>query len=127
MKKVDVKNFKEAMEEQQDFCETIFKKIKNEDYNLLTNNEVKEEIKRYATNIIEEAVEVLDLIGYKLHEPEKEIDFDHLREECVDVLKFLLNIINLCCKDEEEFWKEFSLKSSVVRDRLESENRQGFK
>lgn len=82
--------------------------------------------KEFILHLITEAVEVLNEINWKIHRKKEYdkinpiIDYN-LKEELIDVYKYLLSIMQFWDMSPEEFVEEFHRKSNVVEQRYKQE------
>lgn len=90
--------------------------------NLATDAEKIAYSKEYILAAMRELGEVLNELPWKMHRPNsKEISVDHVHEEIIDVLKFVLNIGIIWGMDAKALKDMFMYKSAVVRERLSNE------
>lgn len=92
------------------------------DFNKLKDAKEKEKLTQtFILHLLEELGEILSLINYKLHKREKEIDIDKIKEEAMDIFKYILNIFLIWDVDVKEFVNLFNFKSAICEQRLEKE------
>lgn len=78
--------------------------------------------KEYILSAIRELGEVLNVMPWKSHRKYvAETNVEELREELVDVIKFVLNLCIIWGISPEMFYNDFFAKSQKVRERLEAE------
>jgi dimeric dUTPase (all-alpha-NTP-PPase superfamily) len=66
--------------------------------------------------------EVLNEIPWKAHRKSNDVcDEEHVREELIDCLKFLLNLCIIWGMTEDDIYKQFVEKSKIVRERFDDE------
>lgn len=85
---------------------------------------VKQEItKDLVLHITDECYEVLHCVDWKMHKrkPNFVVDRNALLEECIDVFKYLLGILQLWNFNQDEFAKKFFEKCDVVEARYKAE------
>lgn len=120
-----MKELKKIFERQEKFTKEVIKKrLKGLDKQAIT--------KEYALHLISEVDEVLKEINWKINKRDLiKVNEENLREEIIDVFKYLLSIANVWEISPEDFVKEFHRKSEVVEqkwhqdfelDLLEDEN-----
>ena len=85
-------------------------------------------IKEYILALLEEGIEVLQCVPRrKLHKPDfNTIDKEKIKEELIDVQKYLFTLSLLCDINAEEFFQEFIRKSQIVEKRYK-ESKEGDK
>jgi len=105
---------------------------KQEEFNKLLKNypnnlQEKEELtKEFILHLITEATELLNEINWKMHREKiydnlNPIKESSLKEEAIDIFKYLLSIMQFWEMTPEEFVKEFERKSEVVEQRYKQE------
>ena len=71
----------------------------------------------------QELAEVMNSMNWKsYHLYEKEYPVEHIKEEIVDTLKFVLNLCIVWGMNPEEIVKEFNRKSDIVEERIKLKN-----
>ena len=93
---------------------------KNEDVSLL---ETKERLsKEYLFALMNEISEVAKTFNWKYHKNSRQdVNYPELKEELIDVFKYLLTLVIIWDIKPEEFIEEFYRKSAVVEQRFDSE------
>ena len=92
------------------------------DNNSATDSEKIAYSKEYILAAMRELGEVLNELPWKMHRPNsKEIVVEHVHEEIIDVIKFVLNIGIIWGLDSKALKDMFMYKSAVVRERLSNE------
>ena len=92
------------------------------DFNKLNNDEyVEQQTRDYLLHVMGEIAEVLEHTNYKKHKQKKELDRSGVKEELIDIQKYLLNLFLLYNVDVREFVELFNSKSKIVEERLKKE------
>jgi NTP pyrophosphatase (non-canonical NTP hydrolase) len=92
------------------------------DFNSLNNIDTKEKLtKDYILHLTAEVGEVLNELNYKQHKAKKKINIDKVKEELIDMQKYLLNIFLVWGVSPQEFIKLFNEKSYKVEQRYDME------
>lgn len=92
------------------------------DFNRLKDVEYQQSLtKDYLLLLIKEATEVLDEINYKPQKKQKEVDKDKIREELIDIQKFLFNLMLIWNMSPASFIEIFDKKSTIVEQRFQKE------
>ena len=114
---------KKIFEVQRNFTEKFFKKQGLSIGDVLKNKELKVKWnKEYVLALSKEVYEVLDEIDWKMHTSKKSEDVnDNVLEECVDLLKKLLGIIQLKGFSVDDLHEKFIDKSKVVEAKFKQE------
>lgn len=95
----------------------------NKDAACIYNNEFDEEkFKVHLILMIKEAFEVFDEINYKPHMKKKQINFDKIKEELIDVFKYYLNLIILLGIDFNEIDNIFTNKTKKIIAKIKKES-----
>jgi hypothetical protein len=89
----------------------------------LTENDLCKLHISLSQHLISESVEILDCASWKLHKRgERVLDpVSHIAEECVDLYKFMMNILALHNVSQDYFDYMFMMKSRVVEERVKWE------
>jgi len=74
--------------------------------------------RRLCLHLTSEVAELLDCVDWKLHAREKPPDHYAVIEECVDVWKFLMDVLYIHNVTDDEFLDVFEQKSVVVENRM---------
>ena len=91
-------------------------------FNDLKTSDKKEELTQsFILHLLEELSEILRETNYKKHSKHIEVDVEKLKEECVDLFKYLLNILLVWDVDAKEFSELFIKKSKIVDERFDKE------
>ncbi|MEK6879849.1 MAG: hypothetical protein AABY22_09595, partial [Nanoarchaeota archaeon] len=92
------------------------------DFNLFNTDEEKEkETQTILFHTYNELAEVSREINYKLHKKRHSIDVDRIKNELIDVQKYLLNLFIIWGVDSKEFIELFDAKSKLVEELYELE------
>lgn len=77
-------------------------------------------IKETVWNLVEELAEASYTLKNRMHRltDERELDFDHYREELGDAIAYFLEICILSDISADDLYGEYSRKNQVVKDRL---------
>ncbi len=91
-----------------------------------TIEEKQDLTKEFILHLISEATEVLNEINWKTHREKvyndnNPIKKSNLFEECIDVFKYLLSIVQFWDMTPEQFVEEFNKKSDVVEQKYKQE------
>jgi len=112
---------KEIWEKQLDFNNQVFKD-KGFDINNLTEEELVFWSKEFCLHLYSEIGELLHEMPFKMH---RKFDGDIIRsnisEELIDIFKFLVGLCNLWGINDEDFYKNFLNKTTVVEARYNQE------
>ena len=89
----------------------------------MTFKEKVAQTKEYLLSLHDEVDEVLHTLPWKTHRKYKEDFFkiEDLREELIDVFKFLLNVYIIWGITPDKMMKDFTKKSEKVLERLKEE------
>jgi len=82
--------------------------------------------KEFILHMISEATEVLDEINWKIHREDvynksNPVKESSIREECIDVSKYIISIMQFWGMSSDDFINEFNKKSEVVEQRYKQE------
>ena len=92
------------------------------DFNVLTNIESKEnETHLLLLHIFDEISEVLNETNYKKHKVRHSVNVDNVKEEIIDIFKYLINLSLVWGIDVKEFVELFNNKSDIVEKRFEED------
>ena len=105
-----------------DFNKKLYAEKFNLDFEKIPEKQLNDIIKNTVLSCGKEVFEILDEIKWKNHRIEtiNENDENYL-EECVDAVKFLVNLVMLKGYSSEQFFNKFLDKSKVVDFRYEQE------
>jgi len=93
------------------------------DIDCLENNQFHSIIKDYCLHLIDEVLELLRELNWKMHIPwNKELNREKIIEEIVDIDKFQKNILMILNITEEEFIDMWNKKTQKVLDKYEKKN-----
>ena len=105
-----------------EFSKTWLKNEKNIDIFDMSRNDRIKWSKEYILSAVNELCEALNELKWKTHrEFEKQDNIDNFNEECIDVFKFLLNLLLINGIKEDDFYQKFIDKSEIVQLRYEQE------
>lgn len=93
--------------------------VKVIDFKNITDKERCKLTEEYILSCIKELVEVADEVSYKTYKETKPINKANIKEELIDVQKFLICLFQIWDIEPEEFVAEFKRKSKVVELRYE--------
>lgn len=109
---MDTSKLHTLMEEQKDFQRNFF------DPDNMTEQEKVLFSKENVLSLHRELGEVLNEIPWKSHRAnQKPCDIDHIQEELIDCVKFLLNLCIIWGMDADILFDRFTQKSKIVRER----------
>ena len=78
--------------------------------------------KEHILAMIVEATEILNEIDWKMHKSmNSDEDREKILEESIDVMKFLFGMILLNGFNDEQVYKKFKQKSTIVEERFKTE------
>jgi hypothetical protein len=77
-------------------------------------------IKEYIFSTIEELAEASFTLKNRTHKltDDRELDFDHFKEELIDAMSFLMEVWILSGLDYTQFYDEYIRKNNIVVERL---------
>jgi len=91
------------------------------DFNNLYSIRDKENLtKDFLLHMLEELGEVLNETNYTLHKKRKRVNIEKIKEELMDIQKYLLNLFLVWDVDAKEFVKLFDNKSDIVERRWDN-------
>jgi NTP pyrophosphatase (non-canonical NTP hydrolase) len=87
----------------------------------ITTKQGQRLIKECIFNLTEELFEASYTLKNRMHRltDDREIDFDHYKEELGDAFAFFLEVCILSGIDADELFAEYKRKNQIVRERLE--------
>ena len=109
------------LKEQREFQELLCQAKYNCRVKDLTSEQRNDILKTHVLMLMGESYELLDELNWKAHKKDREVNWEKVREEYVDMFKLVLNFLIYLDISTEELVQEFLAKSQVVRARLAQE------
>ena len=109
------------LKEQREFQELLCQAKYNCRVKDLTSEQRNDILKTHVLMLMGERYELLDELNWKAHKKDREVNWEKVREEYVDMFKLVLNFLIYLDISTEELVQEFLAKSQVVRARLAQE------
>lgn len=88
-------------------------------FNDLSLDKSEQMTKEWLLHLHAELAEVLEHINYKMHKPKHDVNEEELKEELIDCLKYLMNIMIVWGVDARELIEVFMKKTKIVQDRFD--------